>query len=131
MSQERTGTIEAAAGLGAELRACGRRFTLIELLVVMTIIGIIIVFLLNAAMGRRPAVGGARTQSLVAKLENGLNDRLDALMQNVPTPNYAHGYLAGIYPGWDRPCNGPLMLPSAILPTTFFPNPKCNTVHPR
>ena len=43
--------------------------------------------------------GRRATQSLITKLEGGLNDRLDALMQNQPTPNYAHGYLAGVYPG--------------------------------
>src|SRR5208283_2454567 len=73
-------------------------FTLIELMVVITIIGIIIVFLLNAAMDGVRRAEERATQSLITKLEGGLNDRLDALMQNQPTPNYAHGYLAGVYP---------------------------------
>ena len=72
------------------------------------------------------------TQSLITKLEGGLNDRLDALMQNQPTPNYAHGYLAGVYPGTGTEAdNGPLMLPAALLTTVGSigsPNPKCNTL---
>ena len=35
--------------------------------------------------------------SLITKLEAGLNDRLDALLQTRPDPNAAHYYLAGIY----------------------------------
>jgi hypothetical protein len=37
------------------------------------------------------------TQSLITKLETGLNDRLDALMQTRPDPNTAHLALAAIY----------------------------------
>ena len=61
-----------------------------------------------------------------------MNDRLDALMQNQPTPNYAHGYLAGVYPGTrTEDDGGPLMLPAAILTSGSAegsPNPKCNTL---
>ena len=129
MGQERTGTMKPRRTLGAERPGLRPAFTLIELLVVMTIIGIIIVFLLNAAWDGVRRAEERATQSLVAKLEGALNDRLDSLMQSQPTPNYAHGYLAGIYPGLGNDVDGlPIMLPSAILPTTFFPNPKCNTV---
>jgi len=108
-----------------------RGFTLTELLVVITIIGIILVFLLNAAMDGVRRAEERATQSLITKLEGGLNERLDALMQNQPTPNYAHGYLAGVFPGLAAPLNFeadnlPLMLPSALLPSGL-PNPKCNT----
>jgi len=117
--------------LGAERPGLRLGFTLIELLVVMTIIGIIIVFLLNAAMDGVRRAEERATQSLITKLEGGLNERLDALMQNQPTPNYAHGYLAGVFPGLAAPLNVeadklPLMLPSALLPSGL-PNPKCNT----
>lgn len=114
--------------LSAERSSLRLGFTLTELLVVITIIGIIIAFLLNAAMDGVRRAEERATQSLITKLEGGLNDRLDALMQNQPTPNYAHGYLAGVYPGGLDPYDGgPLMLPAAVLPSGL-PNPKCNTL---
>ncbi|HKM52651.1 MAG TPA: prepilin-type N-terminal cleavage/methylation domain-containing protein [Isosphaeraceae bacterium] len=73
-------------------------FTLIELLVVMTIIGIIIVFLLVAAGDARRRAEEDATLALITKLEGGVNDRLDALLQTRPDPNAAHYYMAGIYP---------------------------------
>ncbi len=113
--------------LGAERPSKRQGFTLTELLVVITIIGIIIAFLLNAAMDGVRRAEERATQSLITKLEGGLNDRLDALLQSAPTPNYAHGYLAGVYPGGTDPYDGwLLMLPSAVLPSGL-PNPKCNT----
>src|SRR5208337_3455177 len=127
MDQEPKGTMRTRLEPGAERPGLRLGFTLIELLVVMTIIGIIIVFLLNASMGAVRRAEERATQSLITKLEGGLNDRLDALMQNQPTPNYAHGYLAGIYPGGQDPYDGGLlMLPAAVLPNGS-PNPKCNT----
>lgn len=72
-------------------------FTLTELLVVIGIIGIIITFILMAAQDARRRAEEAATQSLIAKLEAGLNDRLDALLQTRPDYNAAHYYLAGIY----------------------------------
>ena len=99
---------------------------------VIAIIGIILAFLLTAAMDAARRAEERATQSLITKLEGGLNDRLDALMQNQPTPNYAHGYLAGVYPGTGTEGdNGPLMLPAAIQTTgsgVGSPNPKCNTL---
>ncbi|MGD0043190.1 MAG: type II secretion system protein, partial [Isosphaeraceae bacterium] len=116
--------------LGAEHPGLRLGFTLTELMVVITIIGIILAFLLTAAMDAARRAEERATQSLIAKLEGGLNDRLDALMQNQPTPNYAHGYLAGVYPGGTEADGLPLMLPSALLTTVGSigsPNPKCNT----
>jgi len=118
---------------GPAKRGFWRAFTLVELLVVITIIGIIIAFLLNAAMDGVRRAEERATQSLITKLEGGLNERLDALMQNQPTPNYAHGYLAGVFPNLAAPLNVeadglPLMLPSALLPVSGLPNPKCNTL---
>ncbi|MGC8642791.1 MAG: prepilin-type N-terminal cleavage/methylation domain-containing protein [Isosphaeraceae bacterium] len=107
-------------------RLSRRGFTLVELLVVIAIIGIIVSLILVAAMDGVRRAQDRATQALITKLETGLNDRLNALMQSLPTPNYAHGYLAGIYPGGTDPNdNGPLMLPSAILPTSKLPNPAC------
>src|SRR5208337_3960124 len=131
MGQERTGTRRTRFELGAARPGLSLGFTLVELMVVITIIGIILVFLLNAAMDGVRRAEERATQSLISKLEGGLNERLDALMQNQPTPNYAHGYLAGVFPGLAAPLNFeadnlPLMLPSALLPSGL-PNPKCNT----
>src|SRR5271157_1955668 len=138
MGHERTGTMRTRFELGAERPGLRLGFTLTELLVVITIIGIILVFLLNAARDGVRRAEERATQSLITKLEGGLNDRLDALLQNVPTPNYAHGYLAGVYPNLAAPNNVeadflPLMMPPALLPpppgqpATGLPNPKCNT----
>jgi prepilin-type N-terminal cleavage/methylation domain-containing protein len=130
MGEDRTATMTTRLELGAEHPGLRLGFTLTELMVVITIIGIILAFLLTAAMDAARRAEERATQSLIAKLEGGLNDRLDALMQNQPTPNYAHGYLAGVYPGGTEADGLPLMLPSALLTTVGSigsPNPKCNT----
>ena len=81
-------------------RCCHQRgFTLVELLVVMVIIGIILGFVLLAAMDAARRAEERATQTLITKLEGGLNDRLDALMQNRPDPNFAHGYMAAVWNG--------------------------------
>ena len=71
-------------------------FTLIELLVVMVIISILLGFILNAGMDAGPS-RRATDPALITKLEGGLNDRLDALLQTRPDTTFAHGYLAAIY----------------------------------
>jgi len=132
MGEDRTATMTTRLELCAERPGLRLGFTLTELMVVITIIGIILAFLLTAAMDAVRRAEERATQSLITKLEGGLNDRLDALMQNQPTPNYAHGYLAGVYPGTGTEAdNGPLMLPAAIQTTGSgigSPNPKCNTL---
>ncbi|WP_197490743.1 type II secretion system protein [Planctomyces sp. SH-PL62] len=105
-----------------------RGFTLIELIVVMTIIGIIVTLILIASRdGIRQAEVRA-TQALILKLESGLNDRLDALMQLRPDPNFTHGYLAGVYPtgGGNEADGAPYMTPPALLPTGY-PDTKVRT----
>jgi len=92
--------LPAAAG------GTGRRgFTLIELLAVITIIAIILSLVLAAGMDAARRAEERATQTLVTKLEGGLNDRLEALLQNRPEPNFAHGYMAAIW-------NGTYMIPN-------------------
>ena len=62
----------------------------------MVIIGIILAFL-SSRLARPPRAEEDATQALITKLETGLNDRLDALLQNRPDPN-ARTVLAAIYP---------------------------------
>jgi prepilin-type N-terminal cleavage/methylation domain-containing protein len=74
-----------------------RGFTLVELLVVMVIISILLGFILNAAMSSVKRAQERATQTLITKLEGGLNDRLDALLQSRPDPRTAHLALAAVY----------------------------------
>lgn len=74
-------------------------FTLIELLAVIVIIAILLSLILVAAMDAQRRAEERATQSLIAKLDGGIADRLDALLQSQPSANYAHGYLAAIYVG--------------------------------
>ncbi len=75
----------------------GRRgFTLVELLVVIAIIGLIIsLILVAAADGVRRAEERA-TQALITKLNDGVTDRLDALLNANAPINQTHRYLAAI-----------------------------------
>jgi prepilin-type N-terminal cleavage/methylation domain-containing protein len=74
-----------------------RGFTLTELLVVITIIGLLMTFILTAAMDGVRRAEERATQSLISKLEAGLNDRINALLMYRPDPNTAHLALANIY----------------------------------
>ncbi|WP_165249175.1 type II secretion system protein [Paludisphaera soli] len=104
-----------------------RGFTLIELMIVMTIIGILVTFILIASRdGIRQAEVRA-TQALILKLESGLNDRLDALMQLRPDPNFSHGYLGGVYLGGTEDDGLPRMTPPALLLPSEYPSTKVRT----
>ena len=70
------------------------RFTLIELLVVMVIIGILIAFILVAAMDGVRRAEERATQSLIAKLETAINDRLEALLSRRAEPTWPHRRMA-------------------------------------
>jgi type II secretory pathway pseudopilin PulG len=87
---------------------------LVELLVVVVIISIILGFVLLAASDSARRAEERATQTLITKLEGGLNDRLDALMQNRPDANFAHGYMAAVWNGAITPT-----LPQMVqFPTT-------------
>ena len=97
MGQERTGTMTTRLELGAERPGRRLGFTLTELLVVMAIIGIILAFLLIAAEDARRCAEQDATLALITKLEGGINDRLDALLQTRPDPSPGHVALANVY----------------------------------
>jgi prepilin-type N-terminal cleavage/methylation domain-containing protein len=87
------------------LPRCGRGrqpwpggFTLIELLIVMVIIGILIAFILVASNEAVQRAEQRATQSLIAKLDSGITERLEAIVGLQPTVTGAHRYLAAIYP---------------------------------
>jgi prepilin-type N-terminal cleavage/methylation domain-containing protein len=88
-------------------------FTLIELMIVITIIGIIVAFIMVASYeGVRRAETRA-TQALIAKLETGLTDRMEALLSGHINPNLAHQFLASTYAVGSPP-------PSPFPPPTGF-----------
>lgn len=72
-------------------------FTLIELLIVMVIIGILIALILKAMMGGVRAAEEKATIALVAKLEQAMTDRVDALTTYRAEPTPWHHRLASLY----------------------------------
>jgi prepilin-type N-terminal cleavage/methylation domain-containing protein len=75
-------------------RRCAAGFTLIELSIVILIIGIMASLILVASrQGVRRAEERA-TQALVTKLETGMTDWLEALLNSSVSPNQAHNFLA-------------------------------------
>ncbi|MDG3003325.1 type II secretion system protein [Paludisphaera mucosa] len=73
-------------------------FTLIELMVVMVIIGILLVFILNASWSAVRSAREKATQSLISKLDVALTDRLDAILQSrPPDPTQVQGLIARCY----------------------------------
>jgi|GEM_PF-889417 len=83
----------------SQTRKAGRwpGFTLIELMIVVVIIGILIAFILTAAMeGVRRAEERA-TQSLIAKLDTGMSDRIEAILGTRADALISHDRLAGVW----------------------------------
>lgn len=74
-----------------------RGFTLIELLIVMVIIGILIAFILKAASGGVRRAEEKATIALVAKLEQAMTDRVDALTTYRAEPTRVHYGMAALY----------------------------------
>ena len=74
-----------------------RGFTLVELTVVVVIIGIILSFVLVAGMDAARRAEERATQTLITKLDGGLNDRLEALLQTRPDYTTTHYNMASVY----------------------------------
>jgi prepilin-type N-terminal cleavage/methylation domain-containing protein len=75
-----------------------RGFTLIELGVVIVIIGLIISFVLVASFESLQRAQIRATQGLIAKLDSGITERLEALLQQRIEPTRTHRFLSAIYP---------------------------------
>ena len=92
--------VARSGGCAFDRRAsqAGRRgFTIIELLTVITIIGIILSLVLVAGMEAANRAKERATQTLIIKLEAGLNDRLEAVLQTRPDYTIGHLALANVY----------------------------------
>src|SRR5262249_40412759 len=68
-----------------------------ELMIVMVIIGILITFILKAAMGGIRRAEEKATQALIAKLDQAMTDRMDALTTYRADPTPAHLALAALH----------------------------------
>jgi prepilin-type N-terminal cleavage/methylation domain-containing protein len=95
-------------------------FTLVELIVVIVIISIIIAFILTAAMGGIRTAEEKATQSLIAKLDAALTDRLEALMESRPDPDAPHQYLAWVYSGGDFNAAKPVSNRAFVIAMTDY-----------
>lgn len=102
-----------------------RGFTLIELIVVMVIIGIIIVFMLNASMAALRSSQEKATQGLIAKLDAAVSDRVDAILQTrLGTPTAAQVLVSQIYDGVSPIYYDPIWQawnPTAVPPPSMKP----------
>ncbi len=95
-------------------------FTLVEMIVVIVIISIIIALLLTAAMGGIRTAEEKATQSLIAKLDAALSDRLEALMESRPDPDLPHQYLAWVYSGGDFNAAKPVSNRAFVIAMTDY-----------
>jgi prepilin-type N-terminal cleavage/methylation domain-containing protein len=89
--------------------AVRRGFTLIELGVVVAIIGVLISLVLVASAEGVQRARVRATQATITKLDAGVTERLDSILNMRVEPNGAHQYMAAVYPGTTA---GPWGLPS-------------------
>jgi prepilin-type N-terminal cleavage/methylation domain-containing protein len=87
-------------------------FTLIELTIVIAIIGLIVAFILVASYEGVQRAEIRATQALIAKLETGMTDRMEALLSVRVDPNMTHLFMANVYP---------TPLPVPLQPTATAP----------
>ena len=73
-----------------------RGFTLTELMVVMAIVGILITFILIAAGDGIRRAEEKATQALIAKLEMGLSERIEAMLTRRADISLGHQYLSAV-----------------------------------
>ncbi len=121
--QARPRTRPATIGLRPGL---ARGFTLIELLIVMLIIGILIAFIMSAAMDGVRRAEERSTQALIAKLDAGMSDRVDAILATRADAFPAHQFIAGVWAnagGWmpQPPYN--IQPPFGLVTAPAIPNP--------
>lgn len=76
----------------------GAGFTMVELLIVIVIISILVAFILTAAMAGVRQAEERATQALIAKLDAGLNDRVDAILATRADALVSHDYVARVWP---------------------------------
>jgi len=76
-------------------------------MVVMVIIGIVMSLLLSAAWDGVRRSEERATQSLIAKLETGISDRLEALLSERVNPTQGHQLLAAVWTGGIAAPSGP------------------------
>jgi prepilin-type N-terminal cleavage/methylation domain-containing protein len=90
-------------GSGRPRAAARRGFTLIELGIVVAIIGVLIALVLIASAEGVERARARATQATITKLDAGLTERLDAILQQRVEPNGAHQYMAAIRPALPAP----------------------------
>jgi prepilin-type N-terminal cleavage/methylation domain-containing protein len=98
-------------------RPSGRGFTLTELLVVIAIIGILVAFILIAAGDGIRRAEEKATQSLIAKLEVGLSERMEAILLTRADIGLGHHAMAAVVNGSLTTSNDPA---TAAKMNTYF-----------
>ncbi len=107
----------------------GRGFTLIELLVVIAIIGILLAFIMSAALDGIRRAEDRATQALITKLDVGMSDRVDAILASRVDALPSHQYLAGVWAfsgGWVPSLQPPGI--TGLFSSSSNPNPNPNPI---
>src|SRR5258708_2274095 len=72
--------------------------TLLQLMLVMVVNGLLMSFILTAAMDGVRRADERATQALITKLEAGMTDRVDAILNQRADATHGHATVAAIYP---------------------------------